>query len=119
MTLSDVRERPQNVGGVESDGSQGKSLPVNDGHCEKPKILAVALSEGQTVPQEYSSVMRHHQSTVEKIKEQHVQQQNIAPVSICKNNLSVRASRIIIFSRQVHSQSEIRSEVLLTPPLSC
>ena len=87
--MVDIRNRPEDPGGVERDGCQGKSLPINDGHGEEPQKLAVTLCERETVLYEYSSVVRHHQGTVEKIKEQHVEQQNIAPVPICKNILSV------------------------------
>ena len=93
--MVDIRNRPEDPGGVERDGCQGKSLPINDGHGEEPQKLAVTLCERETVLYEYSSVVRHHQCTVEKIKEQHVQQQNIAPVTICNNNLSLRASLLL------------------------
>ena len=93
--MVDIRNRPEDPGGVERDGCQCKSLPINDGHGEEPQKLAVTLCERETVLYEYSSVVRHHQCTVEKIKEQHVQQQNIAPVTICNNNLSLQASLLL------------------------
>ena len=63
----------EKVSSVESYYCQGHPLPVHDPEAGEAEQLAVSLSEGETVLQENSRVVRHHHQTVKKVKHKKVQ----------------------------------------------